>query len=89
MKAAFLRFPVVLALVAMLGLFASCGKEALVEPCSHSAVAEGKASGEDPSGEDAAADASSNGDVDPDGTGISDDGDDLSGNEGNKKKRVN
>jgi hypothetical protein len=89
MKALLHRFPAVLALVAMLTLFASCGKDALVEPCNHSAVAEGKASSADPGGEDTAADAASSGESDPDGSGISDDGDDLSGSERNKKKRSN
>lgn len=79
------RFPLLLTLVAMLTLFASCGKEALVEPCAHGEVA--KASSLNDGG--APADASSGGVIDPDGTDISDDGDDLSGNERNKKKRTN
>ncbi len=89
MKALFQRFPLVLAVIAMLTLFASCGKDALVEPCSHGQVANGKASSLDPSDQGAPAGASSNGDVDADGTGISDDGDDLSGSERNRKRRAN
>lgn len=87
MKVMFQRFPFFFALVAMLTLFASCGKEALVEPCGQSEVANAKASSLGDAG--SPADASNSGDPDPDGTGISDDGDDLSGSERNRKKRVN
>jgi len=86
MKAMLQRFPLILALVAMLTLFASCGKEALVEPCGYGEVANAKAASLTDEGNPA--DASSGGVVDPDGTGISDDGDDLSGSERNRKKRT-
>jgi len=88
MKVMFTRLPIIIALVAVLALFASCTKEDLVAPCGHGEVSNAKASDLGATGQGTPADASSGGTTDPDGTGISDDGDDLSGSERNRKKRT-
>lgn len=84
----FTRLPLIIALVAVLTLFASCTKEDLVAPCGQGEMSNAKASDLGSTGQGTPANAASGGTTDTDGTGISDDGDDLSGNERNRKKRT-
>lgn len=85
----FLRLPLIIALVSALTLFASCAKEDLPAPCGYGEMSNEKASDLGSNGQGTPANAASGGNTDTDGTDISDDGDDLSGSERNRKKRAN
>lgn len=88
MKALSQRFPLFLALVLMITLLASCSKEELVEPCGHTPATEEKSNGGVGGESGATNEAPGNGgDTGTEDAGISDDGDDLSGSERNKRKK--
>jgi hypothetical protein len=88
MKAFSRRLPSALVLLAVLFLLASCQKDALVEPCGNGQVEEAKAASS--GGDGGSSEAAGNGGVtDVDDAGISDDGDDISGSERTRKKKLN
>jgi hypothetical protein len=88
MKVQLQRYPLFLALVLMITLLASCSKEELVEPCGHTPATEEKSNGGVGGESGATNEAPGNGgDTGTEDAGISDDGDDLSGSERNKRKK--
>lgn len=89
MKGLFDRLPYALTILVLVVLLASCSKDELVEPCGHADPIETKAASSN-SGEGDASEASgSGGDTNVDDAGISDDGDDISGSERNRKRKTN
>jgi hypothetical protein len=89
MKAYSQRYPLFLALVLMITLLASCSKDELVEPCGHTPAAQEKSNGGTAGDSGAVNEASGNGgNTGIEDAGISDDGDDLSGSERNKRKKT-
>ena len=82
------RSPFILALVLMVALLASCSKEELVQPCGEASGMEAKSNGSVEGGSANEANSGANGDTNTEDSGISDDGDDLSGSERNKRKKT-
>lgn len=88
MKALSFRSLIIAAIVCVATLFTSCSKEALVEPVQQHLIGGSKASSlED--GSSTGGSAISTSVLNDHGAGISDDGDDLSGSERNRKKQRN
>jgi hypothetical protein len=83
------RFLSLLGLLVVVSLLASCSKEELVEPCDHTTNEAKAASNDEGEATDPVEASENTNENDPDGNTISDDGDDLSGSERNRKKKPN